>query len=55
MDDLARNLNDTRLNVSKALNSLNEKNVIELKRKEIIIHDVSKLIWVNSKVDCIIY
>lgn len=55
MEDLARYIDDTRLNVSKALNSLQEKKVIELKRKEIYIPEVSKLIWVNSKVDCIIY
>ena len=55
MRDLARYVDDTRLNVSKALNSLQDKNVIELKRKEIFIPEASKLIWVSAKVDCIIY
>ncbi len=44
MEDLARYLDDTRLNVSKALNALQENNILELKRKEIIIPDASKLI-----------
>ena len=55
MDDLADYLDDTRLNVSKALNSMQEKGVLQLKRKEIIIPEASKLMWVNSKVDCVIY
>ena len=35
MDDLARYLDDTRLNTSKALNELQDKGLIELRRKEI--------------------
>ncbi|KAA6315920.1 hypothetical protein EZS27_033695 [termite gut metagenome] len=37
MEDLAQHLNETRLNISKALNSFEEKGWIELHRKEIII------------------
>ncbi len=55
MESLAACLDDTRLNVSKALNSMQEKGVVVLKRKEIYIPEVSKLIWVSSKVDCVIY
>lgn len=55
MEDLARYVDGTRLSVSKALNSLHEKKFIELKRREIYIPEVSKLLWVISKVDCIIY
>ena len=44
MDDLARYLDDTRLNTSKALNELQDKGLIELRRKEILIPDAQKLI-----------
>lgn len=44
MDDLARYLDDTRLNTSKALNELQDKGLIELRRKEILISDAQKLI-----------
>ncbi|NDV60138.1 Crp/Fnr family transcriptional regulator [Bacteroides sp. 519] len=37
MEDLARHVDDTRLNVSKALNDLQEKGLVELNRKEIFI------------------
>jgi CRP-like cAMP-binding protein len=37
MNDLAQHLNETRLNISKALNSFEEKGWVELHRKEIII------------------
>lgn len=37
MNDLAEHLNETRLNISKALNHFEEKGWVELRRKEIII------------------
>lgn len=43
MDDLARCLDDTRLNVSKALNSLQEQKLLILHRKEIQIPDAGAL------------
>ena len=43
MDDLAHYLDDTRLNVSKALNGLQELNLLTLRRKEIIIPDAAAL------------
>ena len=49
MDDLARMLDDTRLNVSKALNGLQELNLLELHRKEIRIPDLSLLTEWNEK------
>lgn len=39
MEELAFQLNDTRLNVSKMLNKLSQENKLELKRKVIIIPD----------------
>lgn len=44
MDDLARYLDDTRLNTSKALNELQDSGLLELRRKEILIPDAQKLI-----------
>lgn len=44
MDDLARYLDDTRLNTSKALNELQDNGVFELRRKEILIPDAVKLV-----------
>ena len=44
MDDLARYLDDTRLNTSKALNELQDNGVLELRRKEILIPDAVKLV-----------
>lgn len=44
MDNLARCLDDTRLNTSKALNELQDKGVIELRRKEILIPDAQRLL-----------
>lgn len=44
MDDLARCLDDTRLNTSKALNELQDYGLIELHRKEILIPDAQKLL-----------
>lgn len=43
MEKLAEALNDTRLSVSKALNSLQDKGIVELHRGEIIIPDASQL------------
>jgi CRP-like cAMP-binding protein len=43
MDDLARYLDDTRLNTSKALNELQDSGLLELRRKEILIPDAQKL------------
>ncbi|KAA6307871.1 hypothetical protein EZS27_040455, partial [termite gut metagenome] len=37
MNDLAEHLNETRLNISKALNHFEEKGWVELRRKEIVI------------------
>lgn len=44
MEELAQIVNDTRMGVSKALNSLQEKGVIELHRGEILIPDAEKLL-----------
>ncbi|WP_294627406.1 Crp/Fnr family transcriptional regulator [uncultured Bacteroides sp.] len=44
MDDLARYMDDTRLNTSKALNELQANGLIELRRKEILIPNGQKLI-----------
>lgn len=44
MDDLARYIDDTRLNTSKALNELQDKGMIELRRKEILIPDAKALL-----------
>lgn len=43
MDDLARCLDDTRLNVSKVLNSLQEQNLLSLHRKEVQIPNAEAL------------
>ncbi len=43
MEDLARCLDSTRLNTSKALNELQDEGIIELRRKEIIIPQAEKL------------
>lgn len=39
MEDLAHYVDDTRLNVSKALNNLQEKGVLQLNRKEVVVPD----------------
>lgn len=44
MEDLAEILDDTRLNVSRVLNDLQDKGLIELRRKVIYIPEISKLI-----------
>lgn len=43
MEDLARNINETRINVSKLLNDLQNKGLLQLKRKEIFIPELDKL------------
>ncbi|NDW13141.1 Crp/Fnr family transcriptional regulator [Bacteroides sp. 214] len=44
MNDLAHNLNDTRLNVSRALNELQEEGLLVLHRKEIIAPEMERLL-----------
>ena len=44
MEDLALHLNCTRLSISKALNILQKKGIILLRRKEIVIPDIEPLI-----------
>lgn len=44
MSDFAYHLNDTRLNISKALNVFQEKELMILNRKKVIIPDVQSLI-----------
>lgn len=44
MEDMASLIDDTRINVSRALNELQEKGIITLSRKKIIINDLTKLI-----------
>lgn len=53
MDDLARCLDDTRLNISKTLNELQDNGLIELHRKEILIPDAQNYfkrltVWVEQ-------
>lgn len=50
MEDLARYVDDTRLNVSRALNDMQETNLLQLNRKEIVIPDGAKLLqWMLIK------
>lgn len=50
MDDLARCLDDTRLNVSKALNGLQEEGLLVLHRKEIVIPEAGALaLWNENR------
>lgn len=44
MEELANAINDTRLSVSKALNSMQEAGLLELHRGEIVIPEVERLI-----------
>ena len=44
MEDLARIVNDTRLNVSHALNAMQDNGLVELHRGEIIIPRLEDLI-----------
>lgn len=43
MEELARITNDTRISVSKTLNSMQEKGLVELHRGEIFIPDATLL------------
>jgi len=43
MEDLANIIDETRINVSRMLNEFQEKELIQLKRKEILIPDLKKL------------
>jgi predicted transcriptional regulator len=45
MEDLALVLEESRLNVSKALKNLNERGLVELKRKEIVIPALEHLVY----------
>ncbi|WP_455584574.1 Crp/Fnr family transcriptional regulator [Bacteroides sp.] len=49
MDDFAHCVDDTRLNVSRTLNSLQEQKLLELHRKEIVIPDAAKLVTWNEE------
>ena len=42
MEDLARLMGESRINVSRALNAMQDRGIAELKRKEIIIFDIEK-------------
>jgi CRP-like cAMP-binding protein len=44
MEDLAGLINETRINVSRLLNELQEKGVILLRRKEIAVPALEKLL-----------
>ena len=43
MEELSRLINETRINVSRLLNELQSKELIQLKRKEIVIPNFEKL------------
>ena len=49
MEDLASLIDETRINVSKALNEMQEKGLVLLSRKEISIPSLEKLIEANNK------
>ena len=44
MEELAQVVNDTRMGVSRALNSMQKKGLLELHRGEMIIPDTEKLL-----------
>lgn len=44
MEELGKLINETRINVSRLLNDLQAKDIITLKRKEICVHDLDKLV-----------
>lgn len=44
MDDIANILSESRLNLSRALNSLADMDIVELRRMEVVIPDITKLI-----------
>jgi CRP-like cAMP-binding protein len=49
MEELAMVLEESRLNVSKALNNLQDRGLVELKRKEIVIPALERLIYEKDK------
>lgn len=49
MEDLARLLDDTRLNISNILNSWQAQGLIEMRRKEFLFHDVMALSSLSSQ------
>jgi CRP-like cAMP-binding protein len=44
MEELARLLGCTRLNVSSILNKWKEEGLIEMRRKAFVVHDIAKLL-----------
>lgn len=48
MEDLAELIDDTRINVSKSLNELQEQGIVKLSRKEILIPDFEKFSALNK-------
>ena len=44
MEDLAVLLNDTRINISTALNEMQAQGLLQLNRKRICIHDLGALV-----------
>lgn len=44
MEDLARLINETRINVSRLLNDLQSKNIVQLRRKEILIPELKTFV-----------
>ena len=49
MKDLATIINDTRINISRTLNELSDKNLIALRRKIIIINDFQQLVLFSEQ------
>ena len=45
MEDLARLLDETRLNVSHILNKWQTEGLITMRRKEFVVHDIARLPW----------
>jgi Mn-dependent DtxR family transcriptional regulator len=45
MERLAEELNDSRLNVSKALNQMQRDGLIELHRGRVVIHQLERLMF----------
>ena len=49
MEELARLMDDTRLNVSRILNKWQDEELVTLRRKEFVIHDLRKLLDIASR------
>lgn len=49
MEDLAELIDDTRINVSRVLNELQQQQLIELSRKKIIIPDLNRLVAYKTR------